>query len=134
MKQRHIVMIVVVVIFALIMVGIKDAKKTKTLLCSVNDDFYGMESKTTLKIKINGHKVRSMYETIDVTVPSDYNKQALISQMEASGKMEVSSTKDGIQLRSKMSNGYFDTLGLDRDITYNELKSALELQGYTSEK
>ena len=75
-----------------------------------------------------------MYETIDVTVPSDYNKQALISQMEASGKMEVSSTKDGIQLRSKMSNGYFDTLGLDRDITYNELKSALALQGYTCEK
>lgn len=133
MKKRHVIMITIVIIFALVLFCIKDAKKTKTLICTVSGEFYEMKSTTNLEIKVNSNKVRSITETINVTVPSDINKQALISQIEASGKMEVSNTKEGIKLKSNMNNSYFDTLGLDRNITYSELKSALELQGYTCE-
>jgi len=132
MKRRHVLMIVVILIFALIMYGVKDAKKTKVLTCSVNSEFYGMESTTTLEISVNSNRIRGINETIDVIVSDEY-KEALMSEMQASGKMEASSTKDGIKLKSKMDNTYFDALGLDRNVSYGELKSALELQGYTCE-
>ncbi len=134
MKKRHILMIITVVLFALVMFSIKDSKNTKTLTCSVNGEFYEMESVTTLKAKVNNNKVRSMFISIDVIIPEEYKdyKQNLISQMKASGKMQVESTSKGIRL-STGTNKYFDSLGLNRDSSYSELKSALELQGYSCE-
>lgn len=133
MEKRHIIMIIILILFAGIMFSIKDSKNIKTLTCNVSGEMYEMQTLTTLEVKVKRNVVKDMKVTIDVTIPEEYQseKQNLINNFMASGKMQVTSTENGIKLKSDMKSNYFNTLGLDTNSSYNELKSALELQGYT---
>lgn len=133
MKARHIIMIIVLVIFASIMFSLKDAKNTKKLVCSVDSDFQGMKSKINLDIKIKEQKIKDMDIVIDAILPDEYmnQKQEIINSISASGKMEATSTKDGIRFTSGIGSEYFKSLGVNINTSYNELKEALELQGFS---
>lgn len=133
MKARHIIMIIVLVIFASIMFSLKDAKNTKKLVCSVDSDFQGMKSKVNLDIKIKEQKIKDMDIVIDAILPDEYmnQKQEIINSISASGKMEAISTKDGIRFTSGIGSEYFKSLGVNINTSYNELKEALELQGFS---
>lgn len=135
MKARHIVMILILVLFATIMFSLKDAKGTKSLVCRVNTDFQGLDSKITLDIKVKNSEIRDMDIVIDSVLPEEYQaqKQEIIDSMASSGKMEVTSTKDGIRFETGIGSEYFNSLGLSTKTNYNELKETLELQGYVCE-
>jgi len=132
MKARHIVMIMILILFATIMFSLKDAKNTKTLICSVNSDFQGFDSKINLDIKIKDKEIKDMDIVIDSVLPEEYlsEKQAIINQMNASGKMEVESTKEGLRFKTGIQSEYFKSLGISTKTSYGELKEALEFQGF----
>lgn len=133
MKARHVIMIIVLVIFASIMFSLKDAKNTKKLVCSVDSDFQGMKSKINLDIRIKEQKIKDMDIVIDAILPDEYmnQKQEIINSISASGKMEATSTEDGIRFTSGIGSEYFKSLGVNINTSYNELKEALELQGFS---
>ncbi len=133
MKKRHIVMVTVLVLFALIMFGIKDSKNVKNLTCTVNGEFLNMESLTTLKIKVKGNKIKDMDIIIDAILPKESldQKQDLINSFNASGKMKATSTKEGIRFQTGMYSNYFKALKMNTKSSYSDLKSTLELEGFS---
>lgn len=133
MKKRHIVMALILVTFLLILLCIHDSKNTKSLTCIVDSNFHGLDSKITLQISVKKDKLTNINMIIDSVLPEEYKsqKQALINQLGADGRMQVTSTEQGIRLSTGMNNEYFETLGLNTDSSYSELKEALEFQGYT---
>lgn len=132
MNKRQIIMISIIIIVALTALIMMSEKNTEYLTCTVDGDFQGMESKTTFTVKVRKNKVKDMNMAIDVKVPenSEISKDDLISYINYQGKMQAKSTTDGVNLTADMSSGYFDTLGLSKESSYNELKGVLELQGY----
>lgn len=132
MKARHVIMIIVLILVATIVFSLKEEKNTKTLTCSVNNDFQGMDSVTTLKVKVKDSEIKDIDMTIDAKLPKEYQnqKQNIIDSMNAQGKMHASSTSDGIRLEADMRSDYFKSLGLNTKASYQEFKQALEFQGY----
>jgi len=133
MKARHVIMIIVLILVATVVFSLKEEKGTKTLTCSVNNDFQGMDSVTTLKVKVKNNEIKDIDMTIDAIVPSEYQnqKQNIVDSINMQGKMQATTTKDGIRLTTDMKGEYFKSLGLNTKSSYNEFKQALEFQGYT---
>lgn len=133
MKARHVIMIIALIIIATAMFSLKEAKNIKTLTCTTKSDFQGMDSVINLEIDIKNKEVQDMNLAIDVTIPKEYlnQKQSIIDSIAASGKMQVTSTKNGMRLKAGMNSNYFNSLGLDTNTSSNELKQVLESQGYT---
>lgn len=133
MKARHIIMIFVLIIFASIIISLKDAKDTEKLVCVADSDFQGMESKINLEIKVKDKKIKDMNLVIDSVLPNEAlsQKQTMIASINASGKMEATSTEDGIRFRAGIGSEYFGSLGINANTKIGELKEVLELQGYS---
>lgn len=133
MKARHIIMIMILILFATIMFSLREQKGVKTLACSVNNDFQGMDSKTYLDVKVKNNEIKDMDIKIDVVIPDEYknNKQNIINSVASSGKMEVEETSEGMRLKSDINGEYFKSLGLSTKTSLSEFKDALELQGYS---
>ena len=133
MKPRHFIMILVLIIFSTVMLSLKSAKNTKTLTCSVNDDFQGLDSHITLNVKVSNNEIKDMNITIDSVLPEEYQSQKLniITSINSEGKMQATSTKDGIRFETGIKSEYFKSLNLSTKTNYRELKESLELQGYS---
>ncbi|MCM1052943.1 MAG: hypothetical protein NC483_03100 [Ruminococcus sp.] len=133
MKKRHIIMIIILVLAFSITMSLKEEKDTKKLECTTKSTMYDMDSLTTLNAKIKNSEIVGMDIFIDITIPKEYEsqKQNMINSISAEGKMEVTSTKDGIRLKTGIHSEYFKSLGLNTKTSYNELKEVLEFQGYT---
>lgn len=133
MKTRHVIMIITLIMVGIVMICVKDIKTTLNLTCTASGTFYELESVNTLTVKVKNNKIKSMNLAMDVTLPKDYEaqKDALIASIEREGKMQVTSTENGMMLKTGMGSDYFKSFGLSTDSSYNELKEVLELQGYT---
>ncbi len=132
-KKREIIMISIIIIFFLITLIILSEKNTDYLTCKIDGEFNGMESKTTLTIKLRKNKLKDMNMEINVKVPEngEVKKEDLINYINYQGKMKATDTIEGVKLTTDMHSGYFDTLGLSTKTKKEELKQTLELQGYT---
>lgn len=135
MNKRQIIMISIIILAALTALIMTSEKNTEYLTCKVSGDFQGMESHTILKATIRKNKLKEMNMTIDVNIPEDSetSKEDIINYINSQGKMTGETTSNGVKLTADMHGGYFDTLGLSKETTFNELKQILELQGYTCE-
>ncbi len=135
MKARHIVMIITLILFATIMFSLKEEKDTKHMVCKAKNDFQGLDSIITLDIGINNSEIKDLDITIDAKVPEIYKdqKQSIINSTNQGGKMQASSTKDGIRFKTDIHSEYFKSLGLKTKTNSKELKEALEMQGYKCE-
>lgn len=111
-----------------------ESQNTKTLTCKTTGEIEDRPSKSTLVVKIKDKEVKDMKLTLEMTLKEEQQpyKQAIINQMKQKTK-RVYSTKDGIKAIFDMGSEYFNTLGLSKDVSYNEIKQVLEIQGYTCE-
>lgn len=132
MKPRHIIMIIILVLFATIMFSLKADKDKEKIVCTSKGDFQGMNSTITLNVGVKDNNIKDMDITIDAIVPEELQaqKQEIISYMTQSGKMTAKSTKDGIKFEMGIESEYFKSLGLSTKTNPYELKQALEIQGY----
>ncbi len=108
---------------------------SKTLSCSVtNNQDYGKVT-SLLEAKIKDNEVKDMSLTLNIEIPeeNDIFKRSMISQMRQKTS-QVYETKNGIKAVFNMGSSYFNTLGVSKDASYNELKQVLEIQGYTCEE
>lgn len=109
--------------------------KAKTLKCTAENSQEGRNTTSDLKVKIKNGEVKDMTLTLNIELPEDQqnNKQAMINQLRQKTD-QVYITNNGIKAVFGMGSSYFNTLGITKDVSYNELKQVLELQGYTCEE
>ncbi len=130
MKLRHIVMIIILIIAISIFI---DNNGVKHLTCTTTGTLYELPSISTLEINVKNDTLKDINISIDINLEDKLaeEKNSLIQMIKMQGKSEVTETKNGIRLTSDMNGSYFTNLGLTKNTTLNELKEALEIQGYT---
>lgn len=133
MKQRHVIMIITFILFIIFITTLKETKNIQNLTCTTTGKMYEMDSKTTLKVKLKDNTIKNMNLTIDLIVPKEdpTYKKNLLNYFKSEGKMQVTSTDEGIRFKMGMQDEYFKTLGLNEKSSYQDLKEALNIQGYT---
>ena len=130
MKLRHIVMIIILIIAISIFI---DNNGVKHLTCTTTGTLYELPSISTLEINVKNDTLKDINISIDINLEDKLaeEKNSLIQMIKMQGKSEVTETKNGIRLTFDMNGSYFTNLGLTKNTTLNELKEALEIQGYT---
>ena len=108
---------------------------TKVLNCSVTSSQEGRNTTSDLEVKIRNGEVKDMVLTLNIELPKDQQsyKQAMIYQMSQKTN-RIYETENGIRAVFDMNSSYFNTLGITKEASYNELKQVLELQGYVCEE
>lgn len=130
MKVRHIIMIIIIVIAISIVIS---NKGIETLTCTTKGELYESPANSKLVISLKDKKIKDMKISIDLKLSEEMmaKRDLLMQNIEAQGKSEVETTKDGIRLSSGMGSSYFTSMGLSGETKYNELKEVLEVQGFT---
>jgi len=132
MKSK-VIMIVCTIIMIISLSGC--GSDTKTLKCSVTTKKDGGSTTSDLKVKVKNDQVKDMTLTLNMKLSEEQKKykESMMYQMYQKTN-QVYSTTDGIKAIFDMNSSYFNTLGITKDASYNELKQVLELQGYTCEE
>lgn len=135
MKARDIIMVILILLVLIIGIRMQYNKNIKTLTCTTNSNFHGMDSIITLNVQVSNNEIRDIGMIIDATLEEEYlsNSESLAAQLGADGRMKVTTTEKGLKLETDMNSQYFQSLGLNTKTSYNEFKNTLEFQGYKCE-
>ncbi len=128
MKKRYIILLLTLL---LILTGCKDNKK---LTCTSKDDSSEIKKISTLNIKVKDKTISDMKFTVDMIFPEAYQnqRQNYINEIKSTKPyMQTSLIDGGIRIVTEMDDGSFIGIKTDQEVSYNELKEVLEVQGYT---
>lgn len=121
-----------IIILLVAMFSLTGCTKTQKLTCQTTSEKDGNVSSSMLTIKIKDEKVINMNLNLDIKLSESQQpyKQYMLEQLKQKTK-NVYTTKDGLIANFGMGSDYFKSLGLTSEVTYQELKDVLEIQGYT---
>ena len=104
----------------------------KKLTCTSETNSLGMEMKQTIDVNFKGDKVNGMKIAIDVTLPDSMKEQkkTIIESFKKEDTVKdakVKETKNGFKVTGSADA---EDLGADNEAKYDDVKKALEANGY----
>ncbi len=111
----------------------KNAKGEKKMTCGVNSEFGGLKNHVTISFAFSGNEIKDIDIVTDVFLPPELQDRRveLMRRFAASGKGEVTPTVAGLRMHTANESDFIKAMDMKRISTFEDVKAALELQGFS---